>query len=221
MTSPIPTPIPTPILLADPRVAAVPVRETYQPLVALGAAFGPVRARVRAGLAARLRLAQLALPAGLRLCVVEGHRSAVAQRAIIADYAAQCGLGVTAPELSRFVAPLAVAPHVAGAAVDITLVNGYGDPLDLGTLIDATPEESGGRCYFDAVDIPARARKNRDVLARALSGAGLVNYPTEWWHWSYGDRYWALMTGEPAALYGPVDDLDGPDFLGTRYGDAA
>jgi D-alanyl-D-alanine dipeptidase len=32
----------------------------------------------------------------------------------------------------------------------------------------------------------------------------LVNYPTEWWHWSYGDRYWALMTGAPAALYGPV-----------------
>jgi D-alanyl-D-alanine dipeptidase len=28
-----------------------------------------------------------------------------------------------------------------------------------------------------------------------------VNYPTEWWHWSYGDRYWALMTGAPAARY--------------------
>ena len=37
-----------------------------------------------------------------------------------------------------------------------------------------------------------------------LGGAGLVNYPTEWWHWSYGDRYWALLTGAPAALYGPV-----------------
>jgi zinc D-Ala-D-Ala dipeptidase len=31
-----------------------------------------------------------------------------------------------------------------------------------------------------------------------------VNYPTEWWHWSYGDRYWAVMTDAPAALYGPV-----------------
>ena len=37
-----------------------------------------------------------------------------------------------------------------------------------------------------------------------LCGAGLVNYPTEWWHWSYGDRYWALMTGATAAVYGPV-----------------
>jgi D-alanyl-D-alanine dipeptidase len=32
----------------------------------------------------------------------------------------------------------------------------------------------------------------------------LLSDPTEWWHWSYGDRYWALMTGAPAALYGPV-----------------
>jgi len=31
-----------------------------------------------------------------------------------------------------------------------------------------------------------------------------VNYPTEWWHWSYGDRYWAFVTGAPHALYGPT-----------------
>jgi len=24
-----------------------------------------------------------------------------------------------------------------------------------------------------------------------LAGAGLVNYRTQWWHWSFGDRYWA------------------------------
>ena len=28
-----------------------------------------------------------------------------------------------------------------------------------------------------------------------LGREGLVNYPTEWWHYSYGDRYWALATG--------------------------
>lgn len=47
------------------------------------------------------------------------------------------------------------------------------------------------------------ARANRDVLGDALSAAGLVNYPTEWWHWSFGDRYWALGTGAPSAHYGP------------------
>jgi D-alanyl-D-alanine dipeptidase len=43
------------------------------------------------------------------------------------------------------------------------------------------------------------------VLGGALGAVGLVNYPTEWWHWSYGDRYWALTTGAPAALYGPKE----------------
>ena len=38
-----------------------------------------------------------------------------------------------------------------------------------------------------------------------LTWSGFVNYPTEWWHWSYGDRYWALTTGAAAALYGPVE----------------
>ena len=40
-------------------------------------------------------------------------------------------------------------------------------------------------------------------MADVLGGAGLVNYPTEWWHWSFGDRYWALQTGL-TAVYGPV-----------------
>src|SRR6266702_1595652 len=70
--------------------------------------------------------------------------------------------------------------------------------------VDAMPEQSGGACYFDAPLAGTHARANRELLARVLRGAGLVNYPTEWWHWSYGDRYWALMTGAAAAVYGPV-----------------
>ena len=63
------------ILLSDPRVAGVPVLDCGEPLVALDASFGPARAVVRAGLADRLALAQDLLPRGLRLRVVEGHRS--------------------------------------------------------------------------------------------------------------------------------------------------
>jgi D-alanyl-D-alanine dipeptidase len=46
-----------------------------------------------------------------------------------------------------------------------------------------------------------------------MTGAGFVNYPSEWWHWSYGDRYWAVVTGEPHAIYGPVEEellIDAP-----------
>lgn len=200
------------ILLSDPRVAAVPVHENGEPLVALDATFGPARALVRLGLAHRLAHARDLLPPGVHLRVVEGHRAVSAQRAIIARYsgevsAAHPGLPVEElPRLtSRFVAPVAVAPHVAGSAVDLTLVDDRGDDLDLGTPVDATPEQSGGRCYTAAGGISPAARAHRTLLGDVLGTAGLVNYPTEWWHWSWGDRYWALVTGAEAALHGPVD----------------
>jgi zinc D-Ala-D-Ala dipeptidase len=199
------------ILLSDARVSAVPVAECGEPMVRLPRSLGPARALVRAGLAERLRLAQADLPAGRSLRVLEGHRSVADQAAIVARYeaevrAAHPGLPTSAVRrlTSRFVSPVQVAPHVAGAAVDLTLVDRRGRELDLGTPVDATPEVSEGRCYFDAPHISPEARHNRQVLARALRTAGLVNYPTEWWHWSFGDRYWALLTGSPAALYGPV-----------------
>ena len=201
-----------PLLLSDPRVAAVPVAETGDPLVHLHPGIAPGGARVRAALADRLYRADLGLPAGIRLRVVEGHRSTTDQQRIIDTYTDQVRLAhpdATVDDLrrlvSRFVAPLEVAPHVAGAAVDLTLVDEAGEPLDLGTAIDATPEDSAGRCYFAAPDITLEARALRLLLADALSAVGLVNYPTEWWHWSYGDRYWALMTGAAWASYGPVD----------------
>jgi len=198
------------ILLSDARVHAVPVRDNQEPLVRLDPRLGR-RSFVRATLADRLAEAGGLLPLGVHLHVVEGHRSAAAQQAIVSAYSAElCAThpGISPAELarlsSRFVAPLAVAPHVAGAAVDVTLVDACGDELEMGTPVDATPEQSGGRCYFDAPDLSPDARAHRALLARVLGTVGLVNYPTEWWHWSFGDRYWALATSAPYAVYGPV-----------------
>lgn len=172
---------------------------------------------VREALAHRLARAEAMLPPGVHLLVVEGHRSAQSQTAIIETYMSQLRREhpLSSDEelqqlASRFVSPLDVAPHVAGAAVDVTLVDPGGTEYDMGTAIDATPEQSRGACYFDAA-VPAHARASRAVLARAMTQAGMVNYPTEWWHWSYGDRYWALMTGATHALYGPVPDEAVPE----------
>jgi D-alanyl-D-alanine dipeptidase len=198
------------ILRSDPQVHDVPVYDEGEPMVLLDGSFGPAYAAVRASVAQRLLLARDRLPAEIGLRVVEGHRSTADQQAIFDGYTAQ--LSRLYPDLAgdelerltgRFVAPISVAPHVAGAAVDLTLVHD-GRVLDLGTPIGATPEASDGACFFDAAQVTGRARKNRALLASVLEGVGLVNHPTEWWHWSYGDRYWALSTGAPAALYGPV-----------------
>jgi D-alanyl-D-alanine dipeptidase len=203
-----------PVLIGDPLVARIPVRDNAERMVALDWMSGPavgVARLVRAGVADRLAAAQAALPDGVRLHLSEGLRHAADQRTIIATYRALLRRerpdadGAELDRLtSRYVAPLAVAPHVAGAAVDLTLADPLGRPLPMGSALDATPEESDGACFFAAPGIGAEARHNRDLLARALCGAGLVNYPTEWWHWSFGDRYWAHRTGAAHACYGPV-----------------
>ncbi|MEV4118324.1 M15 family metallopeptidase [Micromonospora sp. NPDC049645] len=211
------------ILLSDPRVAAVPSADDGDPLVDLrglpelrldGRAADPAGAyaRLRAGVVDRLLAAQRALPAGMRLLVVEGYRPYRAQLAIFTGYRDE--LRRRHPdwsperlhrETTKFVSPVEVAPHSTGGAVDLTLCTADGVELDLGTAIDATPEDSADACFTDAPTIGATARWHRQILVDALGGAGMVNYPTEWWHWSYGDRYWALITGAPRTRYGPVD----------------
>ncbi|SCG73896.1 D-alanyl-D-alanine dipeptidase [Micromonospora echinaurantiaca] len=210
------------ILLADPRVAAVPSADDGDPLVDLrdlpelrldprAADSASAYARVRRGVADRLLAAQRALPAGLRLLVVEGYRPYRAQLEIFTGYREE--LRRAHPdwpperlhrETTKFVSPVEVAPHSTGGAVDLTLCSEDGVELDLGTEIDATPEASADACFTDSPAVSATARRHRRIMGAALRGAGLVNYPTEWWHWSYGDRYWALLTGAPHTRYGPV-----------------
>lgn len=208
-------------LMSDPKIAAVPVTECGEPLVDVRARGGLLVAEIRRdddgafahlrrSVADRLLDAETRLPDGLRLLFVEGYRPPALQRTYFARY--QDELRALHPDwpadrlraaTSRYVSPPEIAPHSAGAAVDLTLADEDGEELDLGTRINANPEESDGACYTAAPGIPAEARARRRVLGEALSAAGFVNYPTEWWHWSYGDRYWALATGAEQALYGP------------------
>lgn len=85
------------ILISDPRVAGVPVRECGEPLVEMApveeivldprerdeaGAYG----RIRSGVLARLLSAARALPDGVRFLVVEGHRGTAEQARRYARY---------------------------------------------------------------------------------------------------------------------------------------
>jgi zinc D-Ala-D-Ala dipeptidase len=190
--------MPSIILMSDPEVARVPVRDCGEPLVDLRelpfvvvdprqADAAGAFAHLREGVAWRLARAARLLPDGLRLANPDWPEEYLRE------------------QTSRSLSPPEIGPHVAGAAVDLTLCTVTGEELDMGTAVDASPEESDDACYTDAPHISEAARGNRRILSAALTTAGLVNYPTEWWHWSYGDRYWALMTGAPGALYGPAE----------------
>ncbi|MFF4232334.1 M15 family metallopeptidase [Streptomyces sp. NPDC001820] len=211
------------VLMSDPRVAAIPVAECGERLVDVrrgGSLLVDARkqdpanafAFLREGVLERLFKAQALLPQGLRLLFVEGYRPPSLQREYFEEYASQLRTSHTAwsdeqihSAASRYVSPPDIAPHSAGAAVDLTLADAGGRELDLGTRMNADPEESEGACYTHAVNISEEAHANRKQLGAVLTAAGLVNYPTEWWHWSFGDRYWALIAREAAACYGPKE----------------
>ncbi|WP_446904192.1 M15 family metallopeptidase [Burkholderia sp. YIM B11467] len=170
--------------------------------------------KVRRGIAERLVVAAHALPAGLRLYVKEGYRPLGLQREYFADHLAELR-GTLNPlpsdetlyELaSHHVAPPEVAAHPTGAAVDLTLISADGIEADMGSIMNATDHESSGACYTHNAFISRAAAHNRQVLIAALTGAGFTNYPSEWWHWSFGDRYWAVMQRESHAIYGPVEE---------------
>ncbi|WP_331767880.1 M15 family metallopeptidase [Embleya sp. NBC_00896] len=208
------------ILLSDPRVVALPIRDCGEPLVEIASvtairldprerdeagAYG----RVRAGVLERLRVAADELPDGYGLLVLEGHRESAEQARRFAHHEDRIRRsGVTDPaELRRrtsaFVSPVEVAPHCAGAAVDLTLADTDGVEMDMGGAVNAHRSGDENSCPMDA-PVPALARRHREILASAMTAASFVNYPTEWWHWSYGDRYWALHTNTDHALYGPA-----------------
>ncbi len=97
-------------------------------------------------------------------------------------------------------------PHVTGGAVDLT-ISYNGIPLALGTDFDEFTPAAATDWYethavkgADAVLI----RDLRRMFGNAMLKAGFAPYQQEWWHWSYGDRYWAYQQHQPHAIYGSV-----------------
>jgi D-alanyl-D-alanine dipeptidase len=213
------------VLLSDPRIAALPVKECEEPLVDLRtleavridprlADLEGAYAHVRLIVADRLVTAQTRLPRELRLLVVEGYRPPSLQQRYFASSVARHRAAHPGwdehrarVEASRYVSPPEVAPHVTGGAIDLTLCTPSGVELPMGTPVNATPPNDGEECYTASTAISEEARNNRDLLNSAMISAGFVNYPTEWWHWSYGERYWAFVTRAPYARYGPTKRL--------------
>lgn len=161
---------------------------------------------VRTEVANRLTRARAGLPGGYQIQVKEGWRPIWVQQRLWDQCldrlrASHPGLGPEQArrENARFVAPPGIAPpHSTGGAVDVVLLHN-GRTADMGWGFNQPGD--GSRT---AAPVTRAARRHRDILASAMNAAGFVNYPAEWWHWSYGDRYWAFQAGHSAALYGPL-----------------
>ena len=119
------------------------------------------------------RAVELARRFGLRLRIFDALRPAEAQWV----------LWNHTPDPDFLADPRTGSPHSRGAAVDVSLSDGSGDLLDMGTPFDAFTPLS----HHAASGIAISAQRNRMVLLGLMTAAGWDFYSKEWWHYQLFD----------------------------------
>ena len=185
------------------------------PYVAVGAPYGDKSPfYLREGIVERLRQAQVQLQQqrpGWRIQIFDAYRPvAVQQHMVDYSFAQECqARGLVAEELDEAQAEAVwqavyqfwavpsldltmPPPHSTGAAVDVTLVDETGNPVDMGSAIDELSELSFPQHFAEAEDeVGQAAHGMRSLLFTSMESAGFIGHPKEWWHFSFGDQIWA------------------------------
>lgn len=162
---------------------------------------------VRETVAEMLAKAQKLLPEGFRLKIIDAYRPMSAQKKwyneIYEDFQKKNPKWTpeeVKEETDKWIGHPDLVPfHTTGGAVDLTVVDKNRKELDMGTPVNAIDEKSN--TYSD--DLTGEQKENRQILINAMEKAGFINYPHEWWHWGYGDRYWAAVK-ETISIYNGI-----------------
>jgi len=108
---------------------------------------------------------------GLGLVVFDGYRPLSVQRK----------MWEIMPD-SRYVAdPKKGSRHNRGMAVDVSLVDTAGNPLDMPTLFDSFDREA----HHDFMDLADNVKLNRWILKTMMEKHGFRPIRSEWWHYDY------------------------------------
>jgi len=180
---------------------------------------------LREGVYRRVLAVARSLPPGLTLLVLDGWRPWQVQQYLfetlskaIHDANPSIGEQKLIERTREFVSlpsrsTKAPSPHLTGGAVDVTLCDADGLPLDMGTVFDEAVPAS----HTAALETqePSQSRDNRRLLYHAMLAQGFTNLPSEWWHFDYGDQQWAYYHGHDQAIYGPAE-LDTIENLWQR-----
>jgi len=81
--------------------------------------------------------------------------------------------------------PLKGSIHNFGFAVDLTIVDGKGRPLDMGSGFDEFSKLSEPRCEKEFIangQLSFIHIQNRELIRRVMTAAGFRGIETEWWH---------------------------------------
>ena len=132
------------------------------------------------------RAIDLAAAQGLGLKIFDGFRPSEAQWV----------LWNHTPDPDFLADPRRGSPHSRGVAVDLTLVDGSGTELEMGTPFDAfTPLSHHGN-----TEVTTAAQRNRCLLLGLMSAAGWDFYSKEWWHYQLFDsRTYPVLSDETLA----------------------
>ena len=111
----------------------------------------------------------LAQEQDLKIKVFDAYRPRTVQEALWAF----------CPNPSYVTPPEKGSPHTRGVAIDLTLVDGNGQELDMGTPFDdLTPQSHHG-----AANISPTVAGNRYLLLGIMMSAGWDFFQNEWWHY--------------------------------------
>lgn len=159
------------------------------------------------------------LPKGYKLVLYDGWRPLAVQTSLYNSFKQQVlqdhpdwKIDQVDRAVAQFVSlpstePFRPSPHLTGGSIDLTLADEHGVELNMGTPFDDFTEQSNTAYYEGQGTAEGQAaviRENRRLLYFALTGAGFTNYYKEWWHYDYGNQFWARASGRPEAIYGAV-----------------
>ena len=169
---------------------------------------------MRKGVCERLKLAESYLPKGLRFKIYDAWRPFEVQLSLYNAYRRKVereNSGLSDEEIDKLTKLFVSMPtrdelmgpvHATGGAIDLTIVDCNGKELDMGTKFDFFGDMANTD-YFEKNDVNPHVRENRRILYHVMTKAGFTNLPTEWWHYDYGNRFYAYYSGK-SAVYGCV-----------------
>ena len=185
---------------------------------AMGIPCAPTACYLRKGAYERLCKAARLLPEGYRFCIWDAWRPFSLQQYLYELYAKQIeeklhpAPAERAALIASFVSPpvenRTVPPvHTTGGAVDLTMIDASGEPLDMGTAFDDFSHAAHTAYYenrrLSQSDIGIR--DHRRLLYNVMTAVGFTNLPSEWWHYDFGDRFWGYYKKKPAVYSGVFD----------------
>jgi D-alanyl-D-alanine dipeptidase len=209
--------------------ADIPIQECEEPLVDIrlagGVHFGPPPecpetaadyCLVRREVYRKLLRVQDFLPKPYRLRLYEGLRSQEVQTLLfdqekhrVRNRNPQLSSEAVHAEAALLVSPVVhwdgtknTPPHSTGGAVDVEIVDGDGTVVDYGMEIRDWSVVDPALCAPFCPSLTEAAQRNRSYLATLMEREDFVLYEHEWWHFSYGDQYWAHCNGNSFARYG-------------------